>query len=345
MKKPLLILLILLSKVALAQTAFYNAGSIEIHNGGQIGFHTDLQNDGSFESKNGLAGFYSNDEIYVTGENEISFYDVEIAVENNLQVFTSIEIGNTLNFINGKVRTPRNDKNITLSFVKDAIYAGEDDSHYVDGYASVRSDLSFVFPIGDNDRLRTATIDNNTNSQEFSAAYYFEDTNYSTILNKRFNTKTKDNTITEISTNEFWDVDGQAPVNITLTWDTHSNIYDLTSNIKNLIVVGWSRTDKEWKNLGKVEVTGDLNNGSVKSTTFFPDDYEALTIATGGNNMMNNADDVTVIQIRLFDITRRLVRTFKADETFSLNGIATGIYITDVYLSNGERYSKKVLNK
>lgn len=346
MRNFLLLITIVLIKTVNAQSTFTNTGNVEIHKGGQIGFHIDLKNDGLFASKNGLAGFYSNDDtIYVYGENTISFYNMEVSVEKDLQVFTSIEIRNEKSFINGRIITPREDKEITISFSNDAIYAGENNKDYIDGYASVRSDIGFTFPIGDANRLRTATIDNNTNAQEFKAAYFFEDANYSTTLNTSFDTTTKDNSISEVSTVEFWDIDGQAPVNVTLTWDANSNIADMTSNVNNLVVVGWSRIDREWKNLGRVEVAGDLYTGSVKSTTIFPDDYEALTIATQLNNNTNKLDNnAAIIKTNVFDVSGRLVRTFGADEAINFSGVAKGVYITDVYLSNGKRYSKKVLN-
>lgn len=346
MKNLILIATVILSQVVIAQSTFYNAGNVEIHNEGQIGFHIDVKNDGSFTSKKGLAGFYSLDNtLYVYGENKVAFKNMEVAVEEDLQLLVSAEVSNSINFIKGKVVTPREDKNVTLSFDNDAVCTGENNDEYVDGYAAVNSDLGFTFPVGDDNRLRPASIENNIASQEFKAAYFFEDANYATTLNKSFNTDKKQENILEISKEEFWDVDGQSPVNVTLTWDEYSNIADMTANIKSLVIVGWSKIDREWKNLGKVEVTGDLYNGSVKSTTIFPDDYEALTIAVELDSKTNNLDKANVVETRLFDMTRRLVRTFGADEPVNFTGIAKGVYITDVYLSNGKNYSKKVINR
>ena len=346
MKNLILIVAVVLRQVVIAQSTFYNAGNVEIHNEGQIGFHIDLRNDGSFTSKKGLAGFYSNDNtLYVYGENKVAFRNMEVAVEENLQLLVSAEVSNSINFINGKVVTPRGDKNVTLSFDNDAVCTGENNKEYVDGYAAVNSDLEFTFPIGDDDRLRPASIQNNIASQKFKAAYFYEDANYTTTLNKTFNTENKQDNILEISNEEFWDIDGQAPVNVTLTWDEYSNVANMTNNIKSLVVVGWSKIDREWKNLGKVEVTGDLYTGTVKSSTIFPDDYEVLTIATELDSKTNNLDKSTVVETRLFDMTRRLVKTFGADEPVNFTGIAKGVYITDVYLSNGKNYAKKVVNR
>ncbi len=346
MKNLILIVAIVFSQVIIGQSTFYNAGNVEIHKEGQIGFHIDLKNDGSFSSKKGLAGFYSYDNtLYVYGKNKVTFKNIDVAVEKDLQLLVSAEVLNSITFINGKVITPRDNDDVTLSYNNDAVYVGDNNEKYVDGYASVNSDLGFTFPIGDDNRLRAASIESNIVSQEFKAAYFFEDVNYTTKLNKSFNTNKKQDNILEISKEEFWDINGQSPVNVTLTWDEYSNIADMTNNIKSLVIVGWSKIDREWKNLGKVKVTGDLYNGAVKSTTIFPDDYEVLTIATELDNKTNNISKSTVVQTRLFDMTRRLVRTFGSDEPVNFTGIAKGVYITDVYLSNGKNYSKKVINR
>ena len=348
MNKFLLIILFALCNIMFSQSAFYNAGNIEIHDGGQIGFHTDLENNGKFDGKKGLAGFYNKtNSLFIYGSEEVTFFKMQVDVQNDLELFTTVKIADTLSFINGKINTPRNDNSVNLSFIKKAIYYGEANNKYINGYATVRTGSAFVFPVGDNDRLRTVSIDNNLASQEFKAAYFFEDANFSTSLNKTFNTDSKQNSISNISTDEFWDVKGKSPVNITLTWDKYSDIGKLTNSINNLIIVGWNKASNEWENLGKVEVDGDLLSGSIKSTTIFPDDYEIFTIASGADihNSINNIENLAVIQIRLFDITRRLIRTFTSGEEINFTGMAKGVYVADFYLSNGSRYSKKILNK
>ncbi len=348
MNKILSIILFTFWNIMFPQSAFYNAGNIEIHDGGQIGFHTDLKNDGNFNGNKGLVGFYNTtDALFIYGSEEVVFHDLEVVVLNDLELLTSVEIKNTLNFIDGKIKTPRSESNINLSFTKDAIYSGNNDSRYIDGYAAVRSNMPFVFPIGDDNRLRPVSIESNIVSQEFKAAYFFEDVNFSPTLSKSFNTEVKQNSIFNISNDEFWDVNGKSPVSITLTWDELSNINDLTNHVNNLIVVGWSKTDNKWEDLGKVGINGDLFSGSIKSTIIFPDDYEVFTIAsrTHVEDPIYDLENVSINQIRLFDITRRLIKTFGSNEKIDFQGIAKGVYIADFYLSNGTRYSKKVLNK
>lgn len=47
MKNTLYIPFLLLSAGLCAQTALYNTGNLRIHDGGEMGFHTDLINNGS----------------------------------------------------------------------------------------------------------------------------------------------------------------------------------------------------------------------------------------------------------------------------------------------------------
>ena len=133
-----------------AQTAFQNSGNVQIHKGGNIGFHTNVVNNGTFNQNVGFAGFYSlNGRLSVSGNNKMSFNTIEIDVFRDLFLETSLEVTNNLSFLSGKVVTPRNDLGVSLNFLDYYVYAGENDSNYVDGYAVTSNNSEFTFPIGD----------------------------------------------------------------------------------------------------------------------------------------------------------------------------------------------------
>jgi len=73
-----------------------------------------------------------------------------------------------------------------------------------------------------------------------------------------------------------------------LTWDNNSNIPTLVENLEDLRVIGWSKIDKRWVNLGNTFVSGDLNEGEISSNTIIPDEYEVLTF--GASNRLLDGD-------------------------------------------------------
>ncbi len=273
--------LAVLVSTANAQSAFKNFGSIQMHSNASIGFHTDLVNDGDFENNEGLVGFYSDSDVRtVSGTNRPVFNNVEIDAINDLNLETSLGITNELEFINGRVNTPRTNTTISLDFINHNLYAGEDDDRYTDGYASVLGNNEFVFPIGDDDRLRSMITPAQSTETLFNGAYFFENPNTPTTFSNNFNTDDKEVVLKNISNNEYWDLDGAAETTVTLTWDTYSNIENISPLLQFLRVVGWSKAENRWINLGGVDIQGDLTEGRITSLNFIPDNYEVITIGS-----------------------------------------------------------------
>ena len=68
-----------------AQTALKNYGTMQIHEGGEIGFHTNLINDGTLNQNLGLAGFYNTvQSLSISGTNIPRFHNFEVAVDDHL---------------------------------------------------------------------------------------------------------------------------------------------------------------------------------------------------------------------------------------------------------------------
>ena len=129
-----------------AQTALYNSGNIRIHEQGQLGFHTDLINNASFDENLGLAGFYGSSLISVTGAYAPVFFDTEIANDTGVQLNTSLNVTNNTNFVVGDFITPRNSVDIYYNFIRDAFYVGSGDVSKIDGYATITEQQSFTIP-------------------------------------------------------------------------------------------------------------------------------------------------------------------------------------------------------
>jgi len=287
MKK--IIFFLLLHTVTYSQNAFHNFGDVQIHNDGRVGFHTHLVNDGVSDNNSGITGFFSTTEtLTVSGSNRAIFNDVEIDVLNNLELFTSMGVSSDLLFLDGKVITPRNDLGVSLDFINHDVYAGEDDLRHVDGYTTLRGNEEFIFPIGDDNRLRPMIIPSQNQTNFYQGAYFFEDPNTPSTFASSFTTSDKLLEINNVSTYEFWDFNGTTETNITLTWDALSNINLISPNINSLIIVGWNIERDRWENLGNINRTGDFNSGTISSVSFIPNNYEIITLGSLDNDISNN---------------------------------------------------------
>ena len=113
-------------------------------------------------------------------------------------------------------------------------------------------------------------------------AYFPEDPNSPKSIDGTYSTQRRNSQYIAVSDKEFWRLEGDVPSRITLTWDEYSNMRAWAEYLSDIKVMGWSKTENQWVNLGNTAVEGGLSNGSVTSETFVPSDYEILTL--GGND-------------------------------------------------------------
>ena len=353
MKK--LLFFIICSHTLIAQNAIYNTGNIQLHTGAKVGFHTNIINDGTFDNYAGFAGFYADNEIRtVSGTNDITFFDVEIDALQNLELYTSIGVRNQLDFVNGQVITPKIDTNISLNFIDYDFYVGEDNTRHINGYTSANlgsQNTNFTFPIGDGIFLRPMTIPNNNNSSFYKGAYFYENPNLPSTFVANFLTDKKQAIIENISNIEFWDLDGKNETNVTLTWNSRSNIASIANNISQLIVVGWNKTENQWINLNALNISGDLSGGKITSATFVPNDYEVITIGSLLNNEVKNYGNNILISPNGDNLNDYLVfneiNLFSHNKLIIYNRWGSVVYQTKNYQNNWDGISnvRATINK
>ncbi|MCX2719244.1 gliding motility-associated C-terminal domain-containing protein [Lentiprolixibacter aurantiacus] len=271
------ILLLVSSASLFSQTALYNSGNLRIHSEGNLGFHTDLINDGSLEQNTGMAGFYGSNAINITGAFIPEFFDVEIFNQQGVDLSTILLVENNVNFIDGDFRSDKGQNAISFNFEQTAFYTGESDDSKIDGYANAIAGGSFSFPVGDAAFLRPLSVDGTFQNVQFKCAYFFEDPNNSTYF-PSFDTRIKPRTIETISVLEFWRLEGSETAQVTLSWNARSRIDGITDDVNTVVVMGWSKSAGQWLPLGNEVILGDLNAGFVTSSPFVPDDYEILTL-------------------------------------------------------------------
>ncbi len=316
-----------------AQEVFRNVGDIQIHDQGQIGFHTDVINDGNFDNNLGFAGFYNeNRSLTVSGDNRPIFYDLEIDVEDDLNLEVAVGVLHFQEFVNGRVITPRDRRSVSLDYIADAPYLGENDDRFVDGYATLTGLLDFTFPIGDDFRLRPMRIESQAATNTARGAYFFEDPNSPNFFSSNFNTDSFDNLLFGVSEFEFWDLDGDIETRVTLTWDDNSNIPTLVDDLADLRVTGWDPNLERWVNLGNSAVSGDLNNGEITSELFIPDNYVVITFGTSNRILDGDFEIFTAVSPNGDGI----------NDTFIIQGIAQ---FPNNELSIFNRWGVEVYNK
>nr|WP_299035951.1 gliding motility-associated C-terminal domain-containing protein [uncultured Tenacibaculum sp.] len=351
-----LVFILFFSFSMFAQNAFFNTGNVQLHDGAQVGFHTNIVNNGTLDNYTGFAGFYADTEIRtISGTNKITFFNVEIDALQNLELYNSLGVRNQLDFINGQVITPRNNTNITLDFIDYDFYAGEDDERHVNGYSSLKqgnkNTANFTFPVGDGAMLRPMSIPNANRYYTFKGAYFYEDPNFPTTFTANFLTDQKQAIIENISQTEFWDLDGRNETRITLTWNSRSDISALANTISQLIVVAWSKTENQWVNLDVLNVTGNLSEGTITSAAFVPDNYEAITIGSlmsdeikdNNNNILISPNGDNLNDFLVFDE----VEEYAHNKLVIYNRWGTIVYQTEDYKNNwdGTSNGRATINK
>ena len=265
------------------QEAVHNFGSIQIHGNTNVGFHMDLVNDGTFDQNTGLVGFYSDqDALTISGAYMPNLFDTEVDVGGGLVLETTVNVLNNVNLITGDIKTSKSGTAIYSNFLDDAFYIGESSVSKIDGYGAMTNKASFVFPVGNEERLRPLMIESVAINAMAKCAYFYEDPNNSKTLNQDFSTGKIAKEYFSVRTTEFWRLEGDVPSKVTLTWDEYSNVRSLGEYLSDLKVVGWSKSENQWVNLGNTQVDGGMTYGSVTSEEFVPSNYEILTI--GGND-------------------------------------------------------------
>ena len=277
MKKVLFLIAVLFVVWANAQTALFNSGNIQIHEQGQIGFHTNLINDGSFDENEGLAGFYGDLPLTVSGAFAVTFFDVEISNPDNVSLETSLNTLSNVNFIMGDFFTNRALTDTYLNFLDTATSNGSGDISKVDGYAGSSNQQNFTFPVGDELQLRQLVLNSEATNIFARCSYFFEDPNNPSTFPAGFDTSTKVGSLGAISTAEFWRLEGNVPSTIQITWNERSAIDALVTDITRLGIVGWRKSSNQWVNIGSNGAVGDLAQGFISSASFIPDDYEVIT--------------------------------------------------------------------
>lgn len=281
MKSLLHIAFLLSASFAMAQAGLYNAGNLVVHNSGNLGLHTNLINDATFDQTQGLVGFYGNNVIQVLGNIPPTLWDTEIMVSSNVYFQQPVNVRNNVNFIDGNFLTPKNNQSIYLNFLDQGFFTGESNQSKVTGFAAVNNRDFFSFPVGDQVLLRPLTLTSESVSPLAICAYFFENPSNPSAITESFDVEQKVRNIGTVSNREFWIVQSDVPAKVTIGWNSRSALATIpNATAESVIIVGWNKASNQWTVIGNTAVSGDIFQGFVTSETFVPSDYAAITFGT-----------------------------------------------------------------
>ncbi|HAI40727.1 MULTISPECIES: gliding motility-associated C-terminal domain-containing protein [unclassified Maribacter] len=337
MKNIAFLFFFLCSAIVSAQSALYNNGNLRIHNGGSIGFHTDFINESPMDNNLGLAGFYGSERITVSGTVTPQFYDMELALENDMQLDLGVNNISNTNFIFGNILTNLSQPNIFYNFVDNSFYNGENDFSKIEGYAAITNQQEFGFPIGDNEYLRPLILISESVNLFAKSAYFYEDANNPVSLANTYNTATNAFDVELVSTAEFWQLEGTVPSTVSLSWNLRSNLSRLTNDVSLIIPVGWSKAQQQWVNLSRSAPVGTITEGFITTRSILPDEFEIITFGTSKEPYEPLAKDVLFIDNFFVSVNGDGVNdTFYIEELEEFNSNFVQIY---------DRYGLKVFEK
>ena len=337
MKNIAFLFFLLCTAIVTAQSALYNNGNLRIHNGGSIGFHTNFINESPMDNNLGLAGFYGSERITVSGTVTPQFYDMELALENDMQLDLGVDNISNTNFIFGNVLTNLSQPNIFYNFVDNSFYNGENDFSKIEGYAAITNQQEFGFPIGDNEYLRPLILISESVNLFAKSAYFYEDANNPVSLANTYNTATKAFDVELVSTAEFWQLEGTVPSTVSLSWNLRSNLSRLTNDVSLIIPVGWSKAQQQWVNLSRSAPVGTITEGFITTRSILPDEFEIITFGTSKEPYEPLAKDVLFIDNFFVSVNGDGVNdTFYIEELEEFNSNFVQIY---------DRYGLKVFEK
>ena len=257
----------------------------------------------------------------------------------------------------GQTATSRTATFGKLIFSSGASTSGATDTHYLDGYASLRSTAAFLLPTGQSGVYAPARITPSTTAA-IDAAYYKQST--ATIGS------TLDATLNLVSSSEYWNIQGSNSAIIALTWRPSS----VLTNLADLTIAGYDGA--KWVEIpSAVDATSilggasSLNSGSIssaaavdltaykyftfatKATLSNPDFDLKRVVASINRQTLKISSSVPMTNVTIYDINGRMVTESRLINQLELAqpfDFAQGIYIAKIKMNNGLTATQKLIN-
>lgn len=156
-----------------------------------------------------------------------------------------------------------------IIFASGATADGASNSHFLDGYSSVLSTAAFIAPVGQSGFYAPAQITAST-VDPVDVAYY--------KLSAATIGGTLDASVSQISTAEYWNIEGANTATISLTWRSSSVVSDLVTSTADLTIAGYDGT--KWVAVASTVDATSILGGSSTLTTGSISSNTAVDIST-----------------------------------------------------------------
>ncbi len=273
---------------------FTNFASSEYVNDGNLYLFGNLENRGFIGDGEGSEHIMHCDtaETQLLGSGTTEFNKLFVNNRFGVNLETDMRIKTSLTFQDGIIRTNRTIAAHRVTFRVGSSYQAANDQRHINGTVRKQGSGPFTFPTGDGDHMARVGVVGENNFDLFVATYYSQNLDSSVwarpgnflVTNKAFN-------VFKVQDKEFWTLTGGQSTRITLHWNRYSDVARLTSNFRDIIVVGWDGT--KWVNLGQTSVQEAFGSGSVSSNRVIPNNYKAFTLGvadTDGDLYVDSRD-------------------------------------------------------
>ena len=219
---------------------------------------------------------------------------IHVPDNSSISIFNQHSFHKGSGIFPGQISTARENKGY-INFSYGSSWVDASDMQFIDGYVKVSHNEPFTFPTGANSKFRPVAI---SGASKTIAAYYDNDPSF---INESGTSKIEP-LLSQISEEEYWDIDGSIRTQVTLTWDGRSNIESLTeSNLNRLTMIGWrgnqwevipSSIDRFTLDLSTSRArmgseVADFASGSITTNeNIRPSDYDFITLGALNPNTM-----------------------------------------------------------
>jgi hypothetical protein len=258
-----------------AQQAITNSGNLQVHSGGSLTGFGNFSNAATATLVNNgnmyLRGTLTNDQpsmtagngtLYLDGTSSQAVAGAQAFRTNHLNTDNAagIVLNNNLavagvhTFTNGLISSSATPN--YLVYEAGSSYAGAADSRHVTGWVKKIGSTDFVFPVGDNNYLRTVALQSISAVSEFNCHYYSPTGNLASLTNP----------IRMIKANEYWQVNrvSGGSGQVALNWD-HAKVP--MDNVLLADIVTAYYNGSSWITNGGTATGNVLTTGGITSTS------------------------------------------------------------------------------
>ncbi len=250
-----------------AQNTLYihTTGSMNSHNGAQLGIFGSVHNNGTLSSSGGQVYYTGSNAIVVSGDSVIQFDTIQLNVAQQVQLLQELKVSGLMNFTKGYIQTDRSDSvSIFLHFLDNSTHSGSSDSSHVNGVVRKTGNDAFTFPVGHLNHAQSIAISAPSSVSDHYTAFYRQHnpSSYGMSTGSIDSNCGGSNIVELISDKEYWYLtrtSGSSNVILTLYLDEVSGV----NNLMEVMPARW--TGSQWQSVGSGGSTGSTSEGSLSS--------------------------------------------------------------------------------